>query len=406
MSGQGASGFAGLPLAVEVDYSLDDIIGEGSFAQVFRAWDSGGGMVALKMVRPEDHFDDLPFDRTESDEQEGDDEFSYSLVLQSLQDELKSFQTVGRHPSIVEIVAASEVGDMVVMEMAEIDLYQYIHRHSKFLTLDLIQSWSAQILHGIDHIHKSQIVHMDMKTSNILIRCDGSVCICDFGLACRVEGHKEVKKELVTLWYRPPELIMGCTKYSNSVDMWGLGCIVLEMLLGRPAFQGRNDARCTCTVSRHWNFNSDQLMQIFTLLGTPEEHEYLQSMSCYRHFNFWPIFPRKLEQSIQASLLVIGGRKNASAVLCEVEAWMQLLTSCLQFNPERRVSARQTLACRIFSSVPQADESDDSPKEEGSRNLCARLSGMPRRSSHGGSRFQTSACLQAQVPSASPNQNV
>ena len=69
-------------------------------------------------------------------------------MLQSLQDELKSFQTVGRHPSIVEIVAASKVGDMVVMEMAEIDLYQYIHRYSKFLTLDLIQSWSAQILHG------------------------------------------------------------------------------------------------------------------------------------------------------------------------------------------------------------------------------------------------------------------
>lgn len=95
------------------------------------------------------------------------------------------------------------------------------------------------LLSGIDLLHQKNIIHRDLKTSNLLYSNEGFLKICDFGLARRVSGTM-MTQEVVSLWYRAPELLMGPTPYSWEIDMWSIGCIFGEIVLGEALFQGKN----------------------------------------------------------------------------------------------------------------------------------------------------------------------
>ena len=109
---------------------------------------------------------------------------------------------------------------------------------------------------GVAFIHSAGFVHQDLKSSNILVFDDYTVKICDFGLA-----HKKtdtvmlVDRELCTLWYRAPELIMGESIYTEKIDDWSVGCILLEMVIGSPPFRGKPEFSCNCPQVTHRNFN-------------------------------------------------------------------------------------------------------------------------------------------------------
>lgn len=165
------------------------------------------------------------------------------------------------------------------------DLSQYMERHPGGLDHRNVRLFLFQLLRGLSYCHKRRVLHRDVKPQNLLISGVGELKLADFGLARAksVPSHT-YSNEVVTLWYRPPgkcltmefydpvfivscvcfyfslpvDVLLGSTEYSTSLDMWGVGCIFVEMVTGMPTFPGIRDTY-------------DQLDKIFKLLGTPTE---------------------------------------------------------------------------------------------------------------------------------------
>lgn len=121
-----------------------------------------------------------------------------------------------------------------------------------FFTLPLIKGIMYQLICGLNYLHTdAKILHRDIKSSNVLIDRYGTVKLADFGLAKHMhvgyDGHLKSSQSLhltnriITLWFRPPEILLGCDSYGPEVDVWSLGCIFAELLLGKPPFIGSDD---------------------------------------------------------------------------------------------------------------------------------------------------------------------
>lgn len=128
---------------------------------------------------------------------------------------------------------------------------QYLERHPGGLQAHNVRLFLFQLLRGLTYVHRRKILHRDLKPQNLLISEVGELKLADFGLARAqsVPSHT-FSSEVVTLWYRPPEVLLGSTQYSSPLDLWGVGCIFVELLTGSPAFPGVKDA-------------ADQLERIF-----------------------------------------------------------------------------------------------------------------------------------------------
>ena len=113
-----------------------------------------------------------------------------------------------------------------------------------------------QLLNGIEKCHRHKVLHRDLKPQNLLINREGLLKLADFGLA-RAFGIpvKNFTHEVVTLWYRAPDILLGSKNYTTSVDIWSVGCIFAEIVNRQPLFAGQNDR--------------DQLVKIFQIRGTP-----------------------------------------------------------------------------------------------------------------------------------------
>jgi len=131
------------------------------------------------------------------------------------------------------------------------------------IPIKVVKSFTYQMIKGIVYCHNNKVLHRDMKPQNLLICGKKVLKLADFGLA-RASGIpvKNYTSEVVTLWYRPPDVLMGNQTYNSTIDMWSIGCIMAEMVNAtkQPIFPGKNEA--------------DQLQKIFKIRGTPSKEEW------------------------------------------------------------------------------------------------------------------------------------
>uniref|UniRef100_A0A8C9Q5Q8 cyclin-dependent kinase n=1 Tax=Spermophilus dauricus TaxID=99837 RepID=A0A8C9Q5Q8_SPEDA len=232
-----------------------DKLGEGTYATVFKGRSKlTENLVALKEIRLE-HEEGAP---------------CTAIREVSLLKNLKHANIVTLHDLI-----HTDRSLTLVFEYLDSDLKQYLDHCGNLMSMHNVKIFMFQLLRGLAYCHRRKILHRDLKPQNLLINERGELKLADFGLArAKSVPTKTYSNEVVTLWYRPPDVLLGSTEYSTPIDMWGVGCIHYEMATGRPLFPGS-------TVK-------EELHLIFRLLGTPTEETWpgVTALSEFRAYNF------------------------------------------------------------------------------------------------------------------------
>eukprot|EP00002_Diphylleia_rotans_P024748 TRINITY_DN4887_c0_g3_i4.p1 TRINITY_DN4887_c0_g3~~TRINITY_DN4887_c0_g3_i4.p1 ORF type:complete len:196 (+),score=27.02 TRINITY_DN4887_c0_g3_i4:526-1113(+) len=187
-----------------------------------------------------------------------------------------------------------------------------------------------QLALGVDFCHSHRIFHRDLKPQNLLIDEYWNLKIADFGLARTFTlPIRPYSREVITLWYRPPELLLGSNRYATSVDMWSVGCIYFELLTRRVLFPGDSQI--------------DQLFKIFQVLGVPDEEGWpgVTQLPEYRN-----IFPNWRPMDLHNTYPTV-----------PVE-YRQMIASLLVCNPALRQSAKGILQDPQFANFVGRDLSD------------------------------------------------
>jgi len=231
-----------------------------------------------------------------------------------------------KHPNIVRLhdVIHTENKLMLVFEYMDLDLKKYMDSQGDRGALEpnVVRSFMYQLLKGTAFCHENRVLHRDLKPQNLLINKRGELKLADFGLA-RAFGIpvNTFSNEVVTLWYRAPDVLLGSRTYSTSIDVWSAGCIMAEMISGVPLFRGRD--------------NNDQLTQILRVLGTPDDATLRRIAQESPEIQLRP-FPRM--PKIPFAQLY----PKASALAID------LLEKLLVFDPSRRLSCEEALRHPYF----------------------------------------------------------
>ncbi|CEP15525.1 hypothetical protein [Parasitella parasitica] len=292
----------------EKKYTRLEKLGEGTYATVFKGKNKvTGEIVALKEIC--------------LNAEEGTPSTAIREI--SLMKELK-------HPNIVRLqdVIHTENKLTLVFEYMNQDLKKYMDTTScsrGSLDAQTIASFMHQLLRGIAYCHDQRVLHRDLKPQNLLINHQQELKLGDFGLA-RAYGIpvNTFSNEVVTLWYRAPDVLLGSRMYSTSIDIWSAGCIMAEMYTGRPLFPGTT--------------NEDQLQKIFRLLGTPSEQTWpgISQFPEYKHKPLEAVYPPQLLSQYVPGIDPEG---------------LDLLTRMLQYQPQLRISAKDALNHAYFNRL-------------------------------------------------------
>lgn len=293
-------------------YEKLEKIGEGTYGTVFKAKNrETHEIVALKRVRLDDDDEGVP---------------SSALREICLLKELK-------HKNIVRLydVLHSEKKLTLVFEHCDQDLKKYFDSLNGDIDLDVVKSFLYQLLRGLAFCHSRNVLHRDLKPQNLLINKNGELKLADFGLA-RAYGIpvKCYSAEVVTLWYRPPDVLFGAKLYTTSIDMWSAGCIFAELAnAGRPLFPGLDV--------------DDQLKRIFKMLGTPTEET-------WPHLSKLPDYKPFPQYHPTQSLAQVTPKLNSRG--------KDLLQRLLVCNPLHRVSADEAMSHPYFNDLNPAVKND------------------------------------------------
>ncbi|KQK04318.1 probable serine/threonine-protein kinase At1g54610 isoform X2 [Brachypodium distachyon] len=304
-------------------------IGSGTYSNVYRARDTvSGRIVALKKVR----FDNLEPESVKFMARE-------ILILRRLD-----------HQNVIKleglVTSRMSCSLYLVFEYMEHDLAGLAASPEVKFTLPQIKCYMHQLLSGLEHCHDNNVLHRDIKGSNLLLDNNGVLKIADFGLAALFDPrHKRpMTSRVVTLWYRPPELLLGATDYGVGVDLWSAGCILAELLYGKPIMPGRTEV--------------EQLHKIFKLCGSPSE-EYWKKSKLPHATIFKPQQPYK--------------RCIRDTFKDFPPSSLQLVETLLAIDPAERQTSTAALQSEFFASEPYACDPSSLPTYPPSKEMDAKL---------------------------------
>lgn len=302
-------------------------IGEGTFAVVYEGLDTlTNKRVAIKKIKM--------------------DARNPGLDIGALR-ELKVLRALS-HPNIATMhgVYARGKNLNIVLEYYESDMERIIKDRSITFGPSDIKAWMLMILRGVECMHQRGLLHRDLKPSNLLVGSDGVIRLGDFGL-CR-EGclpMRPMTSQVVTLWYRAPELLLGAKYYGGGVDVWAVGCIFAELMLRTPflACEGGELA---------------QLNTIYRALGSPSK-DWPEMFDLPGYHAPPPPQPSSLKSLFHAAS----------------EDALDLLQGMFTFNPGKRMTARECLEHPYFTNHPRPTPMEDlyHPPEQGVKRLRTNL---------------------------------
>lgn len=305
-----------------------DKIGQGTYSNVYKARDTiSGDIVALKKVR----FDNLEPESVRFMARE-------ILILRRLD-----------HPNVVKleglVTSRMSCSLYLVFKYMEHDLAGLAASPDIKFTEPQVKCYMHQLLSGLEHCHTRGVLHRDIKGSNLLLDNTGTLKIADFGLASFFDpNHKQpMTSRVVTLWYRPPELLLGATDYGVGVDLWSAGCILAELLAGKPIMPGRTEV--------------EQLHKIFKLCGSPSE-EYWKKSKLPHATIFKPQQPYK--------------RCIAQTFKDFPPSALQLIETLLAIDPADRKTATDALRSDFFTTEPYACDPSSLPQYPPSKEMDAK----------------------------------
>ena len=241
----------------------------------------------------------------------------------------------------------------LVLEYVSHDLTGLMDMHYRFSEVQ-VKCIFRQLLDVLDYIHENKYVHRDLKCSNILLTSHFELKLADFGLARSIDDthcmfdspgssanvvsrashfKQDFTNKVITLWYRPPELLLGETQYGTAVDMWSAGCILAEIILGKPILTGKTEM--------------EQLSLIFDLMGTPSEETWAGYQDL-KHLKSGEMSVGKSRKSQLSKKYERKGKMCSSAI--------GLLEKLLELDPSKRITAERALTSRYFLEEPRAPE--------------------------------------------------
>ncbi|KAK9429534.1 kinase-like domain-containing protein [Lipomyces doorenjongii] len=289
---------------VSDQYEIVDVVGEGAYGVVCSAIHKPSGQkVAIKKITPFDHS---------------------MFCLRTLR-EMKLLKYFN-HENIISILDIQRPSSFetftevyLIQELMETDMHRVIRTQT--LSDDHCQYFIYQTLRALKAMHSANVLHRDLKPSNLLLNANCDLKVCDFGLArsaASTDDNQGFMTEYVaTRWYRAPEIMLTFKEYTKAIDMWSVGCILAEMLSGKPLFPGKD--------------YHHQLTLILDVLGTPTMEDYYAVKSA-RAREYIRSLPFKKRVSFAS---MFGPDTNPLAI--------DLLEKMLTFNPSKRITVEDAL---------------------------------------------------------------
>ncbi|KZV99730.1 mitogen-activated protein kinase [Exidia glandulosa HHB12029] len=309
-------------------YQVLDVVGEGAYGIVCSAVHKPTGRkVAIKKIAPFDHS---------------------MFCLRTLRELklLKFLSEAGVSENIISIwdiikpptlEAFKEV--YLIQELMETDMHRVIRTQD--LSDDHAQYFIYQTLRALKALHSADVIHRDLKPSNLLLNANCDLKVADFGLARSVKTAEPSGTEtgfmteyVATRWYRAPEIMLTFKQYTKAIDVWSVGCILAEMLSGKPLFPGRD--------------YHHQLTLILDVLGTPTLDEFY-AITTRRSRDYIRALPFRRKRPFQTLF------PNANPLAID------FLTKTLTFDPKKRITVEQALEHPYLEAYHDPDDEPVAP---------------------------------------------
>ncbi|CCF56114.1 hypothetical protein KAFR_0A06790 [Kazachstania africana CBS 2517] len=297
-----------------MEYSKEKKVGEGTYAVVYVGTQrSTNRQIAIKEIKTS--------------------EFKDGLDMSAIR-EVKYLQELN-HPNVISLIDIFMAYDNLnlVLEFLPSDLEVIIKDRNILFTPGDIKAWMLMTLRGIHHIHRNFVLHRDLKPNNLLLSPDGMIKIADFGLARIMPGPREtLTSNVVTRWYRAPELLFGAQHYTYAIDIWSIGIIFAELMLRIPYLPGQDDV--------------SQMEVTFRALGTPTDKDWPE-VSSFPSYNKLQIYPPPSKDEFRKRFIAAP------------ESALDLMNGMLTMNPHKRWDSSQCLQSVYFTELPPPSNPED-----------------------------------------------